>query len=109
MGPDWVFLCMERGLVGPTYIITCVSLRRYRVWICGTYMCVPMWIVDLCSCMCVPMRNVDLWVLMCVPMRNVDLWVQYRGSYVEYGLVGPCVCAPIYVGRGLVGPMSVPL
>ena len=20
VGPDWVFLCMERGLVGPTYV-----------------------------------------------------------------------------------------
>ena len=51
--------------------------------------------VDLWVLLCVPMRNMDLWVQsICVPMWNVDLWVQ-------------CVCS--YVGRGLVGPMSVHL
>ena len=47
------------------------------VWICGSYTCVPMWIVNLCSCMCVPI-------------------------YVEWELVGP-VCS--YEECGLVGPI----
>ena len=73
MGPGYVFLCREHGLVGPTY------MGVGGVWTCGSYTCVPMWIVDL--------------------------WVRYVCSYVECGLVGP-VCVS-YVERGLVGPMSI--
>ena len=90
MGPGCVFLCMEHGLVGPTY------MGVGGVWTCGSYTCVPMWIMDLLGPAC---------VFLC------GMWTCGSGmctcSYVECGLMGP-VCVS-YVERELVGPMSIPL
>ena len=45
---------MHRTRTCESYLHVCPYVGR--VWICGSYTCVPMWIVDLCSCMCVPIH-----------------------------------------------------
>ena len=77
------------------------------------------------------MWNGDLWVLYASSYEECGLVGPVVCSYEEYGFVGPvyvflcgmwtcgsCICVPMWnvdlcvcscVGRGLVGPMSVPL